>query len=69
LTTSPAYDDSPAWLPDGRLSFVSNRDGNLELYVLSAECVANPQACTSGIQRLTQNASLDISPAWSPIRP
>jgi Tol biopolymer transport system component len=48
----------PAWSPDGkRIVFVSDRDGNLELYVMNAD--------GSGQTRLTRNPAVDGSPAWS----
>ena len=52
---------SPAWSPDGRrISFVSNRDGNLEVYVMNAD--------GSGQRNLTRNAASDFAPVWSPGR-
>ena len=38
LTTSPGLDDYPAFSPDGkRIAWVSNRDGNFEVYVAGAD--------------------------------
>ncbi|MBC7869515.1 MAG: PD40 domain-containing protein [Chitinophagaceae bacterium] len=51
----------PAWSPDGtKFAFASNRDGNLELYMMdltSSERI---------IERLTNNPLADTSPSWSP---
>jgi len=38
--------------------FVSNRDGNSEIYVMNAD--------GSGMTRLTYNPAHDTCPAWSP---
>lgn len=36
LTTNPAYDSTPVWSPDGtRIAFVSDREGSLDIYVIS----------------------------------
>ena len=38
LTTSPHREFAPAWSPDGHLiAFVSDRDGNQEIYVMEAD--------------------------------
>ncbi len=38
LTTSAADDVDPAWSPDGaKIVFISNRDGNFEIYVMNAD--------------------------------
>ncbi len=59
LTSDPAHDDLPAWSPDGsRIAFVSNRDGNLEIYVMNAD--------GSNQTRLTVTSGADYSPTWSP---
>jgi TolB protein len=49
----------PAWSPDGRkIIFVSDRDGNLELYVMKADGTRQT--------RLTRNPGVDGSPTWRP---
>jgi TolB protein len=59
LTDDPAEDTDPTWSPDGtRIAFVSTRDGNKEIYVVSAS--------GGGATRLTNNAFEDITPVWSP---
>jgi dipeptidyl aminopeptidase/acylaminoacyl peptidase len=42
----------------GRIAFVSNRDGNPEIYVMNAD--------GSGVTRLTNNPAEEWMPAWSP---
>ena len=42
----------------GLLAFVSERDGNSEIYVVNGD--------GTGLRRLTDNAGPDIDPAWSP---
>jgi dipeptidyl aminopeptidase/acylaminoacyl peptidase len=50
---------SPAWSPDGsKLAFVSNRDGNFEIYTVNADG-AQPT-------RLTDEPATDTDPSWSP---
>ena len=44
--------------PSGRIAFVSDRDGNDEIYVMNAD--------GSGQTRLTRNDARDNQPAWSP---
>ncbi len=47
------------WSPDGRrIVFVSDRDGNLEVYVMNAD--------GSGQRNLTRHPGRDSEPAWSP---
>jgi TolB protein len=59
LTNSPARDHSPAWSPDGRqIAFVSERDGNPEIYVMNAD--------GTEVTRLTKSPAQDLWPAWSP---
>lgn len=57
LTNSPGYDGTPAWLPDGRLSFASKRDGDMELFVADAE--------GNHLAQLTHNNTNELSPSWS----
>ncbi len=50
---------TPALSPDGNfLAFASSHEGNSELYRLDTR--------TKALQRLTVNASGDLSPSWSP---
>ena len=60
LITSPEADHSPAWAPDGdTLVYVSNRDGNPEIYVIETDDDNSPL-------RLTTNEAEDVQPVWSP---
>jgi Tol biopolymer transport system component len=60
LTRSGSVNElAPDWSPDGsRIAFVSNRDGNNEIYVMDAD--------GSDARRLTTNAAWDNHPSWSP---
>jgi TolB protein len=42
----------------GQIAFVSNRDGNHEIYVMAAD--------GTDVVRLTDDPAADVSPAWSP---
>jgi TolB protein len=49
----------PAWSPDGsKIAFTSNRDGNPEIYIMNRD--------GSGLRRMTNNPSIDVTPTWSP---
>jgi TolB protein len=49
----------PAWSPDGtKLAFSTTRDGNPEIYIVNRD--------GTGLRRLTNNPSIDITPTWSP---
>ena len=59
LTDNDAIDVSPDWSPDGqRIAFFSDRDGNLDIYVMNAD--------GSGLARLTYDGANDGVPDWSP---
>lgn len=59
LTDNQFYDNYPTWSPDGsRIVFQSNRNGNDEIYVMSAK--------GSDVIRLTDNPAYDSFPLWSP---
>jgi Tol biopolymer transport system component len=62
--TGNEYDTAPAVSPDGsQIAFMSNRDGNWEIYVVDAYR-AGPDL--EEPSRLTTNGSHDGLPAWSP---
>jgi TolB protein len=56
LTPTPASTSTVT--PTGRIAFVSNRDGNYEIYVMNAD--------GSGVTRLTNHPANDRLPSWSP---
>lgn len=58
LTNSIGDDSVPAWLPDGRIAFISDRDGNRELYLMNAD--------GSSQTRLTNSSADEGSSTWSP---
>ena len=61
LTRAPRDDFDPAWSPDGRkIAFVSERDGNPEIYVMNTD--------GSGQRNLTRSPADDRLVAWSPVR-
>jgi Tol biopolymer transport system component len=53
--TAPATSGIPG---DGRIAFMSSRDGNWEIYIMNAD--------GSGLKRLTRDPAHDGLPAWSP---
>ena len=58
LTNNPASDGFSSWSSDGRrIAFISDRDGNLEIYAMNAD--------GSGATRLTDNPGYDTLPAWT----
>ncbi len=71
LTDNAGDDTDPDWSPDGtRIVFVSNRDGNDELYLMPAP---GPQAQVNADggdpRRLTYEKANDWQPAWRPALP
>jgi TolB protein len=66
LTKNPAHDGCPKWSPDGmRIAFASNRTGNWDIYVMNVRDALQGVG-DSSLQRLTENAGNNLSPAWSP---
>ena len=50
----------PAFSSDGsQIAFMSNRDGNSDLYVVNTDG-------TGEVRRLTNHPAIDVSPTWSP---
>jgi len=59
LSESGVLSFNPALSPDGkRIAFVSNRDGNNEIYVADAD--------GANLRRLTSDDANDDNPSWSP---
>jgi Tol biopolymer transport system component len=59
LTSSPGTDDSAAYSPDGgRVAFLSDRGGSVEVYVMSAD--------GSAVKQLTATGRPKRNFAWSP---
>lgn len=59
LTHGNFRDLQPVWSPDGsRIAFVSDRDGNFELYLMSSDGL--------DVTRLTNSIEDELNPAWSP---
>ncbi|MBN1992916.1 MAG: PD40 domain-containing protein [Anaerolineae bacterium] len=58
---------APTWSPDGqRIAFVSQRDGNREIYVMEANCASLPKGCGPSAVNVTRHPADDWTPAWSP---
>lgn len=59
LTNNEASDSDPTVSPDGsRIAFISDRDGNREVYVMNAD--------GSEQTRLTTSDADEWTPIWSP---
>lgn len=53
------HDQHPKWSPDGRrISFVSSRGGNFDLYVMQAD--------GTNVTRVTDHPANDFDPIWMP---
>lgn len=66
--TNTKFDESwPVWSPDGKkIAFVSNRDGNQEIYVMPLPAQDSDNQEESQAVNLTKNPSNDTGPVWSP---
>jgi hypothetical protein len=63
--TDREHDTAPATSPDGgQLAFMSNIDGNWEIYLTSTHPAGGQQV--QPVTRLTKNAARDGLPTWSP---
>ncbi len=59
LTHGLGQNFHPSWSPDGaRIAFVSDRDGNWEIYVVNVD--------GTGLTRLANDLRDDLLPAWAP---
>ncbi len=58
ITYVPPIESEPAASVEGHIAFVSDRDGNQEIYTM------NPDG--TDVQRLTNDRAMDTFPAWSP---
>lgn len=55
----PGFDENPTWSPDGsHIAFDTNRDGNLEIYTMSAD--------GSKQTRITNHPAIDAIPSYLP---
>ncbi|HUS60916.1 MAG TPA: hypothetical protein VMY34_01890 [Acidimicrobiales bacterium] len=58
MTLAPPATEAAAPGEAGRIAYVTNRDGNLEIYSVLWD--------TTGVTNLTKNIASDYGPAWSP---
>lgn len=70
VTRSPANDHGLTWAPDSRsLVFLSDRDGEEDVYVVSSDDKAHPQLVEAHqfkVKRLTNSARAEIGVMFSP---
>lgn len=67
LTPDGEDDTAPVWSPDGRkIAFVSQRDGNREIYVMDSDCLNLSGGCGANAVNVTRHPADDWTPAWSP---
>jgi len=61
LYDTPGNERSRSWSPDGgQIIFSSDADGQVDLYIIDLD--------GQGLQRLTDQAAIELDPAWSPRR-
>ncbi len=67
LTTNAADDGAPAFSPDGKIAFHTNRAGssNFEIYMMDA-VDGDTDGNGDNLKRLTDNPAVDVAPAFSP---
>ena len=66
LTSGDAFDFFPVWSPNGgKVAFQSNRDGDLEIYVMDA-VDADGDGNGDSLTHLTSGDAFDGVPDWSP---
>jgi hypothetical protein len=67
LSSEGEDDTAPIWSPDGqKIAFVSQRDGNREIYIMAADCAGLPEGCAASAVNVTRHPADDWTPAWSP---
>lgn len=67
LTPDGEDDTAPVWSPDGRkIAFVSQRDGNREIYIMDSDCLNLFKGCGVNAVNVTRHLADDWTPAWSP---
>jgi TolB protein len=70
LTNGAGREKQASWSPDGKkIAFISDRDGNDEVYVMAASDGAAPDGTGAGGSeptRLTDSPEDDSYPTWSP---
>ena len=70
LTRTAGWDGEAAWAPDGnKVAFVSNRDGDDELFLcVGVNRIPTPTCDADGghLTQLTANTVFDSGPSWSP---
>jgi Tol biopolymer transport system component len=57
VSQNPAVDSTPQWMPDGRLSFISNRDDVLSVFVVDLD--------SGELIKVTNTASSVLYSSWS----
>lgn len=59
LTSTPSYENSPVWSPDGKsIAFASDRNGGMDIYVMSSG--------GGTAKRLTFNSAIETPEAFTP---